>query len=160
MVLLKRCDCLLFPHLDEVAKTVACTLQFPKNAFAFVTTLHCQNSKAPKMASTGTYSHYSGNIHSLPSSASNGLKFLAQFLKSVDALDDTSGALPLTELVAPSAMWIAGGADPQTTQDVQPMLSSRGKMLSAFSHTLLPVTAFHLVGEDGKHTLICESIST
>lgn len=112
------------------------------------------------MTSTGMYNHYTGLINALPSSASNGLKFLAEFLKSVDALDTTSKALPLTDLVAPEATWIGNGADPITTQEMQVMFSSRENMLSAFSHTLSPITAFHLVGEEGKHTLICESIST
>jgi hypothetical protein len=112
------------------------------------------------MTFAGTYSQYTGDINSLPSSASQGLKFLAQFLKSIDVLDSTSGVTPLTDLVASNAKWITNGADPITTQELQAMFSHREKMLSAFSHTLSPVTAFHLVGNDGKHTLVCESIST
>jgi hypothetical protein len=111
------------------------------------------------METAGTYTSYAGQIGHLPQNTSTGLKFLAKYFDAVDSLDQTSAPVVLDRLLAPSATFCTNGGDPVPAKQVQQMFAKRADVLSDFSHSRFPLTAFDMEVSGGKRNIICECVS-
>jgi hypothetical protein len=111
------------------------------------------------MVNTGTYTSFTGEIDHLPQNTSDGLKFLAKYLDAIDSLDQKSVPVVLDRLIAPSTTFCTNGRDPVPAKRVQQMFNKRAEMLSDFSHTRFPLTAFDLVVNGSKRSIVCECVS-
>jgi hypothetical protein len=102
------------------------------------------------MAQTHTHT---GSHHSIPSTASPGLRFLASFLPAVDGSDSST----LSPFLAPNAVFIINGGEATPAETIIVMMKMRAQRLKTFRHELK--RAWDVDCGEGKRTVLYESVS-
>ncbi|KAL8289808.1 hypothetical protein RB601_005644 [Gaeumannomyces tritici] len=105
-----------------------------------------------------TTSLYEGGLHSIPDSASPGLRFLKYLLPVLDSLNPEGEALALTAVMAPGATFTVNNNPPSTTEQVLPLLLVRAQRLASFGHELH--RTWDVAKPGGGRTVMYESTST
>src|SRR5580700_7189851 len=98
-----------------------------------------------------------GPQHTIPSSASPGLRFLAAFLPAVDSLDPAANALG--QFLTPDSVFIINGGEPTPAETVIGMMKMRSQRLKAFQHGLKAAWDVELEDGSGKRVVMYESVS-
>src|ERR1700712_2832649 len=111
------------------------------------------------MASSGSFTTHNGFFHDISDTASPGLQFLKSYISTIDALDQSTVSPPLQNYFGPGHSLTTNGSNAISVEQLQPMFSMRGNMLSEFSHSKYPIQAYDLERDDGKRTVISELIS-
>jgi hypothetical protein len=102
------------------------------------------------MAQTHTHT---GSHHSIPPTASPGLRFLASFLPAVDGSDPSA----LSPFLAPGAVFVINGAEATPAETIVAMMEMRARRLKTFRHELK--RAWDVDCGGGKRTVLYESVS-
>jgi hypothetical protein len=112
-------------------------------------------------STTGTFTHYTGPLASIPSAATPGLTFISAYVPTIDAIDRSSDtAKKLDTLLAPDAVFITNGAPPVTRDKIAIFLGVREKNLERFGHDGGDVQIWDIEEKGGWRKVVFEAFST
>jgi len=100
---------------------------------------------------------HTGPHHTIPSTASPGLRFLKTFLPAMDSLNP--GADPLGQYLAPDAAFIINGGEPTSAETILGMMEMRSRRLKTFRRDLKHVWDVEMEDGSGRRVVMYESVS-